>query len=303
MVPRSLGITVDPGLLLMKHIAILGPGLLGGSIAKALRQKGGVTVSLWARRADAVVEASALDVADRVTSSLTEAVAGADTVILCVPVGAMPGLVSQILPALSPDALVTDVGSVKEPVCRELEPMLRGRAQFIGSHPMAGSEKAGIAAAKADLFQSAVCILTPQEGLTSPIAIERATVFWESMGCRVRHLAPSVHDQVCALISHLPHLSAAALVNTVESACPEAFGFCGTGFRDSTRIAAGLPAMWTEILLSNKAALVEGLRRFISILENTADQLERADSTAEEVIHHFLAQAKIRRESLPGHLS
>lgn len=284
----------------MKHIAILGPGLLGGSIALALRNDVEVRVNLWARRADAVEEAKALDVADLVTTSLEEAVSDADTVLLCVPVGAMAGIVSQILPKLSPDALVTDVGSVKGLVCRSLGPALKGRAHFIGSHPMAGSEKAGIGAARADLFQSAVCIITPEAGDTSTVAIQRATALWERLGCTVRVLTPSVHDQICALISHLPHLSAAALVNTVEALCPEAFGFCGTGFRDSTRIAGGLPAMWTEILLSNRTAVAESLRRFISILESAAEQLERADSSAEEEMFRFLNTAKTRRESLPG---
>lgn len=284
----------------MKHIAILGPGLLGGSIALALRNDVGVRVSLWARRADAVEEAKMLDVADLVTTSLEEAVHGADTVLLCVPVGAMPGIVNQILPVLSPDALITDVGSVKGEVCKSLGPALKGRAHFIGSHPMAGSEKAGIGAARADLFQSAVCIITPETGDTSAVAIQRATALWELLGCRVRVLTPLAHDQICAMISHLPHLSAAALVNTVEALCPEAFGFCGTGFRDSTRIAGGLPAMWTEILLSNRTAVAESLRRFISVLENAAEQLERSDPSAEEEIFRFLNTAKTRRESLHG---
>jgi len=287
----------------MKHIAILGPGLLGGSVALALREKEDVEVRLWARRADAVEQVRALAVAHVVTPCLTEAVAGADTVLLCVPVGAMEGLVRQILPDLDPDALVTDVGSVKELVCRTLTPLLQGRAQFIGSHPMAGSEKAGIGAARADLFNEAVCILTPESGVTSPVAIERATALWERLGCRVRSLEPVLHDQICALISHLPHLSAAALVNTVDAVCPEAFGFCGTGFRDSTRIAAGLPAMWTEILLSNRHAVAESLRRLISILDKSARQLESGDAEAAVGIHEFLETAKSRRESLQSGLS
>lgn len=282
----------------MKHIAILGPGLLGGSVALALRNEASVEVRLWARRPEAVLQARAMDVAHLVTSSLTEAVEGADTVLLCVPVGAMEGLVRQILPALDPDALVTDVGSVKETVCRALAPLLRGRAHFVGSHPMAGSEKAGIEAARPDLFHGAVCILTPENGLTTPIAIDRATALWERLGCRIRSLDPVVHDQVCAVISHLPHLSAAALVNTVEEVCPDAFAFCGTGFRDSTRIAGGLPAMWTEILLSNRQAVGESIRRFISVLEQAAEQLERGDAVAAEKIYYFLETAKTRRESL-----
>lgn len=282
----------------MKRIAILGPGLLGGSVALALRNDAGLEVRLWARRTEAVAQARAMEVAHLATSSLTEAVEGADTVLLCVPVGAMEELVRQMLPDLAPDALVTDVGSVKETVCRALTPLLRGHAHFVGSHPMAGSEKAGIEAARPDLFNGAVCILTPEPGLTTPVAIERATALWERLGCRIRSLAPVVHDQICALISHLPHLSAAALVNTVGEVCPDAFAFCGTGFRDSTRIASGLPAMWTEILLSNRKAVGESLRRFISVLEQAADQLERGDTGAAHGVYHFLETAKTRRDSL-----
>lgn len=284
----------------MKNIAILGPGLLGGSVALALREDAGVEVRLWARREEAVAEARMMAVADVVTASLTEAVSGADTILLCVPIGAMLGLVQQILPVLSPDALVTDVGSVKGFVCNELGPILEGRAHFIGSHPMAGSERAGISAARADLFQSAVCILTPEDGMTSDVALIRATAFWQKLGCRVRALSPVLHDQICALISHLPHLSAAALVNTVGAICPEALGFCGSGFRDSTRIAAGSPSMWTEILLSNRTALADSLRQMISILDKMATRLERGDSVAESEIHHFLKTAKEGRESLNG---
>lgn len=281
----------------MKRIAILGPGLLGGSVALALRERHGVEVRLWARRPEAVEEARAARIAHLATDSLAEAVSGADTVLLCVPVGAMESLVRQALPALSPDALVTDVGSVKEPVCRVLAPLLEGKALFVGSHPMAGSEKAGLSAAKADLFQNAVCIVTPEEGRTPLLAQERAVAFWNALGGRVKSLPPQVHDQVCALISHLPHVTAAALVHVVEAACPEAFGFCGAGFRDSTRVAGGLPAMWTEILASNRQAVAAGLRGLISVLEQTAVQLEQG-SAGEAGLHSFLASAKARRDTL-----
>jgi len=284
----------------MKRIAILGPGLLGGSVALALRDRGGVEVRLWARRPEAVDEARSARIAHLATGSLVEAVAGADTVLLCVPVGAMEALVRQALPVLSPDALVTDVGSVKEPVCRALAPLLEGRALFVGSHPMAGSEKAGLSAARPDLFQNAVCIVTPEEGRTPVLAEQRAVAFWSALGGRVKSLTPEVHDRVCALISHLPHVTAAALVNVVEAACPEAFGFCGAGFRDSTRVAAGLPEMWTEILSSNRQAVAAGLRGLISVLEETAVQLEQGRDS-ETALHSFLASAKARRDTLlPG---
>ncbi len=282
----------------MKRIAILGPGLLGGSVALALRADPAVEVRLWARREEAVEEARALEIAHLATCSLEHALVGADTVLLCVPVGAMAELAHKALPFLSPDTLVTDVGSVKDPVCRALAPVLQGRAHFVGSHPMAGSEKAGIAAARADLFTGAVCILTPEEGVTPAAAVLRATELWERLGCRIRSLAPLVHDQVCALISHLPHLTAAALVNTVGTVYPDAFGFCGPGFRDTTRVAAGLPAMWTEILSSNSQAVAASLRSFIAVLEKTAGYLEKSSPSAEAELNHFLAIAKKRRDTL-----
>jgi prephenate dehydrogenase len=282
----------------MKSVAILGPGLLGGSIALALREDPETNVRLWARRTEALEEARGLAVADLVTGSVEEAVEGADTVVLCVPVGAMEGVLRQALPKLSPSALVTDVGSVKRSVCEVLAPLLAERALFVGSHPMAGSEKAGLAAARADLFVNAVCILTPEPGQTKTAACERAEVFWTRLGCRVRSLSPQTHDEVCALISHLPHLTAAALVQNVAVACPEAFGFCGPGFRDSTRIASGLPSMWTEILSSNRGAVAGSLRRLIGILEPLATHLEGGGSEAEAAIQEFLASAKERRDGL-----
>lgn len=282
----------------MKSVAILGPGLLGGSIALALRPDPGVEVRLWARRPEAVVEARALAVADFVTDCVEEAVEGVETVVLCVPPAAMEGVVKRALPRLSPSALVTDVGSVKGPVCAALAPLIQGRALFVGSHPMAGSEKAGLSAARADLFVNAVCILTPQPGRTEPAACERAEAFWQRLGCRVRFLAPEAHDEVCALISHLPHLVAAALVQNVAQTSAQAFGFCGPGFRDSTRIASGLPSLWTEILSSNRGAVAGSLRSLIEILEQLAAQLEEGGPEAEVAIHGFLASAKAHREGL-----
>ena len=282
----------------MNRIAILGPGLLGGSVALALRNAPDTEIRLWARRPEAVEQARALEIAPIVSSTLSEVIAGANLVLLCVPVGAMEPLVREMLPFLASDALVTDVGSVKTPVCAALTPLLKNRALFIGSHPMAGSEKAGIAAARADLFQNAVCILTPEEGVTNPRAESLARAFWERLGCRLRTLPPPVHDEVCALISHLPHLTAAALVNTVSSILPEAFEFCGPGFRDTTRVAAGLPAMWSEILQSNRAAVAGSLRTLIDILQDTASVLETGGSTSEMHLEKFLAEAKIQRDVL-----
>jgi prephenate dehydrogenase len=285
----------------MIRVAVLGPGLLGGSIALALRADPLVEVRLWARRSAAVDEARALKIANLATDNAEEAVTGADIVVVCVPIGAMAEVLKAALPGISPSALVTDVGSVKKPVCDILAPLLTDRALFVGSHPMAGSEKAGISAARPDLFIHSVCIVTPESGRTPPVAIERAQDFWSRLGCRVRSLPPQVHDEVCSLISHLPHLVAAALVQNVEAILPEAFGFCGTGFRDTTRIASGLPEMWTEILGSNRAAVAANLRSLIGILQPLAAHLERGGTDAEKAIRDFLTSGKKLRDGLsPG---
>ncbi|NBV85760.1 MAG: prephenate dehydrogenase/arogenate dehydrogenase family protein [Verrucomicrobia bacterium] len=263
-----------------------------------MREAPDVEVRLWARRAEALEQARSLGIASVGSTALSEIIPGANIVLLCVPLGAMESLVREMLPYLASDALVTDVGSVKAPVCRVLAPLIQGRALFVGSHPMAGSEKAGIAAAKADLFQNATCILTPEEDITDPLAVVLARIFWERLGCNVRTLTPTLHDEVCALISHMPHLAAAALVNTVSSLRPEAFEYCGPGFRDTTRVAAGLPAMWAEILCSNRVAVASGLRALIQILERAASQLEAGAPDAETNLDEFLTEAKRHRDFL-----
>ena len=263
---------------------------------------------MWARRDAAVQEARNLSVADLVSERLEDVVPDADTVVLCMPVGAMAGIVLKMLPFLKPEALVTDVGSVKRLVTDTLAPILRGRALFVGSHPMAGSEKAGLVHARADLFRGATCIVTPEADEIDSDAVVLATEFWESLGSRVRLLSPARHDEVCALISHVPHLAAAALVNTVDQQLPAAFEFFGPGFRDTTRVAGGLPEMWTEILTENRAEVIKGLRVLISQLEVAAQSLENVragdnrdllDCTlSHQRLTAFLSAAKDRRDNL-----
>jgi prephenate dehydrogenase len=209
----------------------------------------------------------------------------------------MEGVIREALPALGTKTLVTDVGSVKGTVVRVLGPLLEGKALFVGSHPMAGSEKTGLDAARADLFQGSVCIVTP-EPATSPEAVTKASLFWEKLGCRVRQLDPVVHDQVCARISHVPHVAAAALVNAVAQRCPEAFGFSGPGFRDTTRVAGGAPSMWTEILLSNREAVSQGLRALVDQLEEVIALLEQNEGSVSAPLDAFLSAAKQRRDQL-----
>ena len=274
------------------HIAVIGPGLLGASIALAARRAEGVRVAIWARRPAIVEEVRAREIADFVSTDIADVVAEADVVVMCVPVGAMPALAREILPHLRPRALVTDVGSVKANVVAELSAIFRGRGRFIGSHPMAGSDKAGHAAAAAGLFDGRVCIVTP-DATTAPDALTDVTAFWQSLGCRVRTLAPAEHDEVVALVSHLPHLLAATLVNTVAERNVGALDFHGPGFFDTTRVASGQPDLWVEILRANSAAVRAGAEAMIEKLREITTLLER-----EEPMKEFLTHAKTLRDQL-----
>lgn len=277
----------------MSHsIAIIGPGLLGASIALAVRRTGSARVAIWARRPQIVEEVRAREIADVVSDDLDVVLAGADTVVLCVPVGAMPALAREIVTSISPGALVTDVGSVKARVVAELAPIFEKRGRFIGSHPMAGSDRAGHTFASAELFDRRVCILTP-DSATRPDALADATTFWKRLGCTVRTLAPAEHDEVVALVSHLPHLLAAALVNTVAAKNSAAFAFHGPGFFDTTRVAAGQPDLWAEILRTNSVAVRAGVEAMIEKLREITTLLDR-----EEPMKEFLNQAKTLRDAL-----
>lgn len=279
-------------------IAILAPGLLGGSLALAARKRFPMTpIRVWARRPEAVEE-----VRQRIPSvigceSIAECVQGATMAVLCMPVQHMPAAAEQMAAAeVHPDLLVTDVGSVKGSVVAALEPVLAAKGiTFIGSHPMAGSHTTGMANARADLFQHAACLLTPGDK-SPPAALERLRSFWAALGCRVLEMSPAQHDHHVARISHLPHAMAAlttlAALKNDTSPIPCAAG----GFRDTTRVAAGDPAMWTGILHDNRsevlAALMDAsnhLRELTEIIE--ADDLPRLQA--------FLADAKQLRDLVP----
>lgn len=276
----------------MTHLAILGPGLLGGSITLAARARGGFRVGLWARRAEAVAEIEARGIADRASTDLRAIVADAQLVIFCMPIGAMPALAREIVDVIPAGAVVTDVGSVKAPVCAELGAIFRERGRFVGSHPMAGSEQTGLAAAHARLFEGAVAIVTP-EAETDPAAVATVREFWTALGSRVLQLAPPEHDEIVALISHFPHLLAATLVQTVTEQNVRAFDFCGPGFRDTTRVAAGPPAMWAEILAQNREAVRDAAEAMIVKLNEIVTLLDR-----ERPMTDFLTSAKAQRDRL-----
>jgi prephenate dehydrogenase len=275
------------------NITILGGGLLGGSLAMALAGNHH-QVRLWARRAETAQAAREIGISGA-TNDLADAVKKADLLVLAVPVGSMPALVSQALAAgLPAGCLVTDVGSVKAAPHREIPPLLAGRGiDFIGSHPMAGSEQNGLEAASSELFRNAACLLTNDEN----VATSRAKAlenFWQGVGCRTSWMSAAAHDALVARISHLPHIVAAgaALVCLKN---PEDGRFGGGGLRDTTRVAGGNPEMWAEILMENRAALLDPLRETLADLSEILSHLENGDRQA---VHNWLAAAKRLRDPL-----
>ena len=279
----------------MNKLAILGPGLLGGSLALAVRARAPqCRVAVWSRREAAVEEVRAAGICELASTDLAEVVEEADTVVLCVPIGAMAELAERLAPIIEPNALVTDVGSVKAPVVDALAPIFQraGRGRFVGSHPMAGSEQAGLSAARADLFAGTVSLVTPHPG-AAPGAVQAASELWRLVGCEVRTLSPSEHDAAIGLVSHLPHLIAAALVDFVCAQNPGAVDFCGNGLRDTTRIASGLPEMWTEIFATNHAVLGSQLQAFIARLQEVSRDIAGGNDSK---LKEFLTNAKVRRD-------
>lgn len=273
-----------------KNVTILGGGLLGGSLALALEQP----ALLWARRSETVDEARSLGI--NATNDLAEAVRNADLLVLSVPVGAMHELLSRALDAgLPASCLVTDVGSVKQTPHQTLPPLLAPRGNpFIGSHPMAGSERNGLAATSAGLFQNAACLLTNDENVPRPLAdaLER---FWQSVGCHITWTTAASHDALVARISHLPHVIAASAARICLQQ-PDHGKFGGGGLRDTTRVAAGHTAMWAEILTENSAAITGPLRETIADLTEILHILETPDQSAART---WLDHAKHLRDTLP----
>ena len=280
-----------------RKITIVGVGLLGGSIGLAARRrKLAREIAGFVRREKAIAECEKFGVTDFATTDLLAAVSDADLVILCTPLAQMRSLTEQFLPALKRGAIATDVGSVKAGVVRELETLIaKSGAHFVGSHPMAGAEKTGVAAARGNLFENAICVLTPTKK-SNAAAVRKLEQFWKSLGARILKLPPETHDQFVSRTSHLPHVVAAALANLVlNPANPKMQSqLCATGFRDTTRVASGSPEMWRDIALANRKNLARSLDAFISELQKFQGALRGGDASA---ISKFFEQAKSRRDN------
>jgi prephenate dehydrogenase len=275
------------------RLAVVGLGLLGGSIARATRARGVAGEIVAVGRTPATLErARAAGVVDRTTGNLAEGVRGASLVVLCAPVGVLPDLVRAAWPHLDTGAVLTDVGSVKGSVVAAAEACpARAGVAFVGSHPMAGSERSGFEAARADLFEGRLALLTPTDR-TPPDAIARVTAFWEALGSQVRLLAPAAHDRAVATVSHLVHLAAYGLVAAADE---DALAVAGPGFHDTTRVAASAEALWTDILRENRDPVLAAVARYRELLARWEGWLRAGDWDALEAA---LGQARRSREKL-----
>lgn len=280
---------------MIQRLTIVGVGVIGGSLARALRQAGAVDEIVGSGRSrESLAAALALGVIDRAEPACERAVAGADVVVLATPVGVMDEILARIAPALAAGAIVTDVGSVKHAVVSAARRRLAaGFAQFVPGHPIAGSEKSGIAAATADLFRGRRVVLTPVAE-TAVEAVARVRRMWEVTGAQVTEMAPDRHDAILAATSHLPQLLAYALMDFLARGDANVFDFAGGGLRDSTRIAASDPVMWRDICLANRAHIARTLREFGAGLETLAAAIERGDGPA---LHALFERANRAREA------
>lgn len=278
-------------------ITLVGVGLLGGSLGLALRRrKLAKEIAGYIRREASIKECERAGATDYATTDLLAAVSGADLVVLCTPLAQMKSLVQQMRPALKRGAIVTDVGSVKASVVKEVEALIhKSGAHFVGSHPMAGGEKQGVLAARENLFEGAVCVVTPTRK-TNPAALRKVETLWKNVGARLLRTSPDDHDALVSRSSHLPHLVAATLANLVlDPKLPkEQAKLCATGFRDTTRIASGSPEMWRDIALNNRKQIGRALTGFIAELNKFQSALKRGDAKA---VAKFFETAKQRRDN------
>ena len=267
------------------------------SIARAARAQGLASEIVTTARSEKTrARVAELGIVDRVLESNAEAVQGADLVILCIPVGACGPVAEEIAPFLKAGAIVSDVGSVKGAIVREMAPHLPQSIHFVPAHPVAGTEHSGPDSGFAELFINRWCILTPPEG-ADPAAVETLRAFWAGLGANVETMSAEHHDLVLGVTSHLPHLIAYTIVGTADELSQvtrsEVLQFSAGGFRDFTRIAASDPTMWRDVFLANKDAVLEMLGRFSEDLATLTRAIRRGDG--ETLFNQFTRTRAIRR--------
>jgi cyclohexadieny/prephenate dehydrogenase len=282
---------------IIDKLALIGVGLIGGSIARAAREYGAArTIVATARSAQTRKRIVELGIADQVVETNAEAVKDADLVIVCIPVGASAPVAAEIAAHLKPGAIVSDVGSVKNQVLKDMSPHIPPGVHLIPAHPVAGTENSGPDSGFPELFVNRWCILTPPEG-ADVSAVEKLRAFWSALGANVEVMSAEHHDMVLAITSHLPHLIAYTIVGTAEKfsqvSRSEVLKFSAGGFRDFTRIAASDPTMWRDVFLHNKDAVLEMLAQFNEDLAKLTRAMRRGDGDA--LFDHFTRTRAIRR--------
>jgi prephenate dehydrogenase len=273
-------------------LGVVGTGLIGGSIALA-GSRAGYRVTFY-EPASSPVE-TVLSGAVR-AAGLDELASSSDLIFIATPVSSIASVAEHLAPCVKPSAIVSDVASVKGPVFNHLSEIFKDRCFYIPSHPMAGSEKSGLEAARVNLFENAVTIISP-DLCQDKAVLERLTEFWREAGSIPLFVDVPTHDRLVAAVSHLPHLLAAILMMHVAEFASDGLAFVGNGFRDSTRIAAGSPELWKEILLANRSDLLTNLYRFRDTLNETIGVLEANDAKS---LQAFLDAAKRSRDKLIG---
>ena len=282
---------------MFEKIALVGIGLIGSSIARAVKLKGlAKSIAITTRKPGTLEEARALGLGDSYTLDAAEAVTGADLVIICTPIGAYRQVMQDIAGSLQPGAILSDVGSVKRHVMKVIEPLVPAGVHFIPGHPLAGTEYSGPKAGFAELFEGRWCVLTPAPTVDR-IAVDRLISFWGALGSKVEVMDAGHHDLTLAITSHVPHLIAYNIVGTVDdleaATQQEVIKFSASGFRDFTRIAASDPVMWRDIFLTNRDAVLEMLGRFLEDLSRLQRAVRVGDGPAMEEL--FTRTRAIRR--------
>lgn len=277
---------------LFRKVAIIGVGLIGGSVGKALKKyKLAKEIYGVSRRKEALVEAVKSHAIDHGTHDIKKAVANADLVVLATPVNVVSAMFEQIAPLVKRGCVITDVGSVKGSIVGDAQDKLQNPMMFVGSHPLAGSEKRGVEFSNEDLFQGTICLMTPLEE-TNRGAIDRVKRMWEKLGAGVRMMTPEEHDRALGYVSHLPHLLAYALIATVpESQLPLA----AAGLKDTTRIAASSPEIWNDIFIANSKNMIRSIDECVANLSMLRKAISEGD---EKVLKKELMRAQTRRERI-----
>ena len=281
---------------LFGKMTIIGVGLLGASLAKACKERDLVEeVVGYGRNRENLENARALKIIDHCPADLAKAVKDADLIVLCTPVTTIIPLIQNMIARIRPGALITDVGSVKEPIVKEAEKLVPKGVFFVGSHPIAGGENSGLEASTANLYQGAKCIVTPTDK-TNNSALEKISALWQAVGMQIINLSAEEHDFVFGAVSHLPHIVVYALMNTLGSLRTqdnrEVTAFSGAGLKDITRIASSDPVMWRDICLSNRNHSLDLIDRFQNKLDEIRSTIEKGDGEA--LKEEFMAANKYR---------